>query len=58
MKDFGLTMGTLDKTKSGLTKIEVSNIMRVVCGKLNNTPYAAQLKKFFWHQLTLDKTSI
>ena len=47
MKDFGLTMGTLDKTKSGLSKIEVSNIMRVVCGKLNNTPYTAKFEEVF-----------
>ena len=39
MKDFGLTMGTLDKTDSGLSKIEISNIMRVVCGKLNNAKF-------------------
>ena len=40
-------MGTLDKTKAGLSKIEVSNIMRVVCGKLNNTPYTAKFEEVF-----------
>ena len=45
MKDFGLAMGTLEKTKSGLSKLEVSNIMIVICGKLNNTPYAARFEE-------------
>ena len=30
MKDFGMALGTLDKQQAGLSKIEVSNIVRVV----------------------------
>ena len=40
-------MGNLDKTGAGLSIIEISNIMRVVCGKLNNTPYTAKFEEVF-----------
>ena len=37
-----MALGTVDKQQAGLSKIEVYNIMTVVCAKLNNTPYIAK----------------
>ena len=39
MRDWGIMMGKLDMRRSDISKVQASNYLRVISGKMNSTPY-------------------